>query len=57
MIDLPLRQLGRSGGEVVGAVGDTAGYLASVAGACTTGEVIRVDGGFHVLGMPQQENL
>jgi enoyl-[acyl-carrier protein] reductase I len=39
------------------AVGGTAVYLASNAGACTTGEVIRVDGGFHILGMPQQENL
>ncbi|AFO86439.1 enoyl-ACP reductase [Phaeobacter inhibens] len=39
------------------AVGGTAVYLASDAGACTTGEVIRVDGGFHVLGMPQQDNL
>ena len=39
------------------AVGGTAVYLASDAGACTTGEIIRVYGGFHVLGMPQQENL
>lgn len=39
------------------AVGGTAVYLASDAGACTTGEILRVDGGFHVLGMPQQENL
>lgn len=39
------------------AVGGTAVYLASDAGACTTGEIIRVDGGFHVLGMPQQVNL
>jgi enoyl-[acyl-carrier protein] reductase I len=39
------------------AVGGTAVYLASDAGACTTGEVIRVDGGFHVLGMPQSENI
>ncbi|EBA18222.1 enoyl-(acyl-carrier-protein) reductase [Roseobacter sp. SK209-2-6] len=39
------------------AVGGTAVYLASDAGAFTTGEVIRVDGGFHVLGMPQQEHL
>jgi len=39
------------------AVGGTAVYLASDAGAFTTGEVIRVDGGFHVLGMPQLENL
>ncbi|QFT78008.1 Enoyl-[acyl-carrier-protein] reductase [NADH] FabI [Erythrobacter sp. THAF29] len=39
------------------AVGGTAVYLCSDAGSCTTGEIIRVDGGFHVLGMPQQENL
>ena len=39
------------------AVGGTAVYLVSDAGACTTGEIIRVDGGFHVLGMPQAENL
>ncbi|MFD1343662.1 enoyl-ACP reductase FabI [Litorisediminicola beolgyonensis] len=39
------------------AVGGTAVWLASDAGACTTGEVIHVDGGFHVLGMPQYDNL
>jgi enoyl-[acyl-carrier protein] reductase I len=39
------------------AVGGTAVYLVSDAGACTTGEIIRVDGGYHVLGMPQAENL
>ncbi len=39
------------------AVGGTAVYLASDAGACTTGEIIRVDSGYHVLGMPQPENL
>ncbi|MEM6477144.1 MAG: enoyl-ACP reductase [Pseudomonadota bacterium] len=39
------------------AVGGTAVYLCSDAGACTTGEVLHVDGGFHVLGMPQFENL
>jgi len=39
------------------AVGGTAVYLMSDAGACTTGEVIRVDGGYHVLGMPQPEHL
>lgn len=39
------------------AVGGTAVYLASEAGAYTTGEIIRVDGGYHVLGMPQPENL
>ncbi|MCT4371128.1 enoyl-ACP reductase [Yangia mangrovi] len=39
------------------AVGGTAAYLVSDAGAFTTGEVIHVDGGFHVLGMPQAENI
>jgi enoyl-[acyl-carrier protein] reductase I len=39
------------------AVGGTAVYLASEAGAYTSGEIIRVDGGFHVLGMPQYDNL
>ena len=39
------------------AVGGTAVYLCSDAGAYTTGEIIRVDGGFHVLGMPQHDNL
>lgn len=39
------------------AVGGTAVYLISEAGSCTTGEVIRVDGGYHVLGMPQPENI
>lgn len=39
------------------AVGGTAVYLASDYGACTTGEIVRVDGGFHILGMPQTEHL
>lgn len=39
------------------AVGGTAVWLISDAGACTTGEIVRVDGGFHVLGMPQFEHL
>ena len=39
------------------AVGGTAVYLASDQGACTTGEIIRVDGGYHILGMMQPENL
>ena len=39
------------------AVGGTAVYLCSEAGAYTTGEIIRVDGGFHVLGMPQPDFL
>ena len=39
------------------AIGGTAVYLLSDYGACTTGEIIRVDGGYHVLGMPQPDNL
>ncbi len=39
------------------AIGGTAVFLASDQGACTTGEIIRVDGGYHVLGMMQSENL
>ena len=39
------------------AVGGAAVYLASEQAACTTGEIIRVDGGYHVLGMPQPEHL
>lgn len=38
-------------------VGGTAVYLASDYGADTTGEIIYVDGGYHVLGMAQPENL
>ncbi len=38
-------------------IGGTAAYLASDYGACTTGEIIAVDCGYHVLGMPQPENL
>ena len=39
------------------AIGGTAVWLCSHWGACTTGEVVLVDGGYHVLGMPQPENL
>lgn len=39
------------------AVGGTAVWLASDYGACTTGEVVLVDGGYHVLGMPQIESI
>jgi enoyl-[acyl-carrier protein] reductase I len=39
------------------AIGGTAVWLCSAGGACTTGEVIHVDGGYHVLGFPQAENL
>lgn len=38
-------------------VGGTAVYLASDYGKHTTGEIICVDGGYHVLGMGQPENL
>ncbi|CTQ48390.1 enoyl-ACP reductase FabI [Jannaschia donghaensis] len=39
------------------AVGGTALYLCSAAGACTTGEIVHVDGGYHVMGMPRPENI
>ncbi len=39
------------------AIGGTAVWLCSAGGACTTGEVVHVDGGYHVLGMPQAEGL
>jgi enoyl-[acyl-carrier protein] reductase I len=39
------------------AIGGTAVWLCSGGGACTTGEVVHVDGGYHVLGMPQAENI
>jgi enoyl-[acyl-carrier protein] reductase I len=39
------------------AIGGTAVWLVGDGGACTTGEVIRVDGGYHVLGVQQPEDL
>ncbi|WP_394351494.1 enoyl-ACP reductase FabI [Pseudoroseicyclus tamaricis] len=39
------------------AIGGTAVWLCSEGGAFTTGEIVRVDGGYHVLGMPQPEHL
>ncbi|WGH80331.1 enoyl-ACP reductase FabI [Jannaschia ovalis] len=39
------------------AIGGTALWLCSPAGACTTGEIVHVDGGFHVMGMPRPDNL
>ncbi|WP_372799766.1 enoyl-ACP reductase FabI [Paracoccus seriniphilus] len=39
------------------AIGGTAVWLLSDWGGCTTGEIVTVDGGYHVLGMPQSENL
>lgn len=48
----PLRKNG-----TLEAVGGTAVWLASDYGALTTGEIVHVDGGYHVLGMPQAGNL
>lgn len=39
------------------AIGATAVWLASDGGACTTGEIVHIDGGFHVMGMPVLDNL
>ena len=39
------------------AVGGTAVWLCSDYGASTTGEVVHVDGGYHILGFPQSENM
>ncbi|EAR50293.1 enoyl-(acyl-carrier protein) reductase (NADH) [Oceanicola granulosus HTCC2516] len=39
------------------AVGGTAVWLCSGAGCCTTGEVVHIDGGYHIIGMPQPEAL
>ncbi|HMS94371.1 MAG TPA: SDR family oxidoreductase [Tabrizicola sp.] len=39
------------------AIGGTAVWLCSDYGNCTSGEIVHVDGGFHLLGMPQAENL
>jgi len=38
-------------------VGGAAVFLCSDYGNCTTGDVIMVDSGYHVLGMPQPENI
>ena len=39
------------------AIGGTAVWLTSDWANATTGEIVMVDGGYHVLGMPQSENL
>lgn len=39
------------------AVGGTAVWLCSDYGAFTTGEVVHVDGGYHILGFPQTDHL
>ncbi|MFC7703172.1 enoyl-ACP reductase [Plastorhodobacter daqingensis] len=51
-INAPLRS-----NATLESVGGTAVYLASDYGAHTTGEIIRVDGGYHVLGMAQAEHI
>jgi len=48
----PMRQ-----NATLGAIGGTAVWLCSDYGNCTSGEIVHVDSGYHVLGMPQQENL
>ncbi len=48
----PLRQ-----NATLEAVGGTAVWLCSDYGACTTGDVVMVDCGYHVLGMPQPGNI
>ena len=45
------------GNATLESVGGAAVYLLSDLSAHTTGEIIRVDGGYHVLGMAQEENL
>lgn len=39
------------------AVGNAAVYLASEQSASTTGQILMVDGGYHVMGMPRLENI
>jgi len=48
----PLRQ-----NATLEAVGGAAVFLCSDYGNCTTGDVVMVDCGYHVLGMPQSEHL
>ncbi len=45
------------GNATLEAIGGTAAWLASDGGACTTGQVVMVDGGYHIMGMPRLENL
>ncbi len=48
----PLRQ-----NATLEAVGGAAVFLCSDYGNCTTGEIVTVDCGYHVLGMPQPDNI
>ncbi|AUH32320.1 enoyl-ACP reductase FabI [Paracoccus tegillarcae] len=45
------------GNATLESIGGTAVWLTSDWGASTTGEIVMVDGGYHVLGMPQSENI
>lgn len=45
------------GNPTLEAIGGTAVWLASPGGACTTGQIIHVDGGFSVRAMPLPEHL
>lgn len=45
------------GNATLEAIGGTAAWLVSDWGAFTSGEIVHVDGGYHVLGMPQGDNL
>ncbi len=38
-------------------IGGTAVYLLSDQSQCTTGQIVMVDGGFHIMGMPRPENM
>ena len=38
-------------------IGGTAVWLCSAYGASTTGEIVHVDGGYHIMGFPQADNL
>lgn len=38
-------------------IGGTAVWLCSPYGASTTGEIVHVDGGYHIMGFPQADNL
>lgn len=48
----PLRQ-----NATLETIGGTAVWLCSDYGKATTGEIIHVDGGYHILGFPQADNL
>lgn len=48
----PLRQ-----NATLEAIGGTAAWLCSDYGNCTSGEIVHVDCGYHVLGMPQADNI